>query len=186
VSIAAGPAAWHVHLPTALETRIRAVGRADPGAPWPSARALDVLLAAGAARCGPPRAVGAGRGLPLIASQALRWAGVELEVECVAHPAGLVESALAAPTWDELAGGAATEAEWWELVDGFLAAVDAHHGAVTDGEALDPSEPLPRTLPARLGCHLGLLVGEPLAAAAGSRAAAYRRLPRSGLVLLLR
>jgi hypothetical protein len=186
VSVAAGSVAWRVHLPTALETRVRAVGIADPGAPWPSARALDVLLATGAARCGPPRAVGAGRGLPLIASQALRWAGVELEVECVAHPAGLVESALTAPTWDELAGAAATEAEWWELVDGFLAAVDAHHGAVTDGEALDPSEPSLRTLPARLGRHLGLLVGEPLATAAGSWAAAYRRLPRSGLVLLLR
>jgi hypothetical protein len=186
VSIAPASTDWRVHLPTALETRVRAVGRADPGAPWPSARALDAMLAAGAARSGPPRAVGAGRGLPLIASQSLRWSGVELEVECLAHPDGLVESALAAPPWDELAGAAATEAAWWGLVDGFLAAVDARHGAVTDGEALDPSEPSPRMLPARLGRHLGLLVAERLAATAGTRACAYASLPRSGLVLLLR
>ena len=125
---AAVRARWRVHLPTALETRVRAIGGADPRDPWPSARALDALLAAGAVRDGPPRAVGAGAGPPLIASQRLRWAGVELEVE----------------------------------------------------------EPTPSTLRARLRRHLGLLVPESVAGGAGAAADAYRRLPRSGLVLLLR
>jgi hypothetical protein len=175
-----------VHLPTALETRVRVVGGVDARDPWPSARALSVLLAAGAVRSGPPRSVGAGSGPPLIASQSLRWAGVELELECVAHPPGLMESNLVAPPWDELAVAETTEAAWWELVDAFLVAVDAGHGAIVDGEALELEGPSPATLPARLRRHLGLLVREPLAGAAGAGACVYRRLPQSGLVLLLR
>jgi hypothetical protein len=186
VTAVPGSTGWRVHLPTAVETRVRAVSRHDPGAPWPSARALTAALAAGAARSGPPRTVGGGRGLPLITGQPLRWAGVDLELECVAHPSGVVESDLVAPPWDELVTAAAGEEEWWDLVDAVLAAVDARHGAVVDGEALDPAEPSPAMLVARLHRHLGVLVGEHLAAAAGTVAVAYRSLPRSGLVLLLR
>jgi hypothetical protein len=177
---------WRVHLPTALETRVRVVGRHDPGAPWPSARALGAALAAGAARSGPPRTVGGGRGLPLITGQPLRWAGVDLELECVADRCGVVECDLVAPPWDELVTAAAGEEEWWELVDAVLAAVDARHGAVVDGEALDPADPSPALLRVRLRRHLGVLVPEHLAADAGTGAVAYRSLPRSGLVLLLR
>ena len=179
-------ARWRVHLPTALETRVRAVGRADHRDPWPSARALDALLAAGAVRAGPPRAVGAGAGPPLIASQQLRWEGVEVEVECVAMAEGVVESNLVAPPWDELARSAAGEEAWWELVDAFLAAVDARHGALVDGEAVELEDPNPATLHARLRRHLALLVPEWLAGAAGAAADVYRTLPHSGLVVLLR
>jgi hypothetical protein len=175
-----------VHLPTALETRVRAVCPHQPGGPWPSARALTAALGAGARRSGPPRTVGAGRGLPLITGQPLLWAGVDLELECHAHPSGVVESDLVAPPWDELVTAAAAEEEWWELVDAVLAAVDARHGAVLDGEALDIAEPSAALLGARLRRHLGVLVGEHLAGAAGAAAVGYRSLPRSGLVLLLR
>jgi hypothetical protein len=177
---------WRVHLPTALETRVRAIGLADPRDPWPSARALDALLAAGAVRDGPPRAVGAGAGPPLIASQRLRWAGVDLEVECVAMAEGVMESNLVAPSWDELTRSAAGEDAWWELGDAFLAAVEARHGALVDGEAVELEEPTPSTLQARLRRHLGLLVPEWVAAAAGPAACAYRWLAQSNLVLLLR
>ena len=175
-----------MHLPTALETRVRAIGRAGPRDPWPSARALDALLAAGAERVGPPRAVGAGAGRPLIASQLLRWAGVELEVECVAMTEDVVESNLVAPPWDELAGGAPGEDAWWELADVFLAAVDARHGALVDGEAVELDEPSPATLHLLVRRHLALLVPESLAGCAGAAADAYRLMPRSGLVVLLR
>jgi hypothetical protein len=177
---------WRVHLPTALETRVRAVSRVDPRAPWPSSRAVAALLDAGAARSGAPRSVGAGRGLPLIASQPLRWAGVEVEVECLALGGGAVECNLVAPPWDELVAADASEEAWWELVDGVLAAVDARHGAVVDGEPVDLAEPSSATLRARLRRHLGLLVADDLAPAAGAGACVYRRLPRSGLALLLR
>ncbi|HEX6492175.1 MAG TPA: hypothetical protein VF112_01620, partial [Candidatus Dormibacteraeota bacterium] len=131
-------------------------------------------------------AVGPGAGRPLIASQRLRWAGVELEVECVAMGEDLVESNLVAPAWDELSGGDADEEAWWELADTFLAAVDARHGALVDGEAVELDEPAPATLQAALRRHLGLLVPEWVAASAGAAADAYRTLPRSGLVVLLR
>jgi hypothetical protein len=183
---AAAPAPrWRVHLPTAGETRVRAVSRVDPGAPWPSSRALAALLRAGAVRSGPPRSLGAGRGLPLIASQPVRWAGMEIEVECLVQGPGAVECNLVAPPWDELVAAEATEEAWWELVDGMLAAVDARHGAIVDGEAVALDEPSPATLRARLRRHLGLLVGAELVAAAGAAACAYRALPASGLLVLL-
>jgi hypothetical protein len=177
---------WRVHLPTALETRVRAVSRPDPGAPWPSSRALAALLHAGAVRSGPPRSVGAGRGLPLVASQPLSWAGVEVELECLVLGRDAVECNLVAPPWDELARADAPEEAWWELVDAVLAAVDAGHGALVDGEAVDLDEPSPATLRARLRRHLGLLVAADLASGAGADACAYRWLPASGLVVLLR
>jgi hypothetical protein len=177
---------WRVHLPTALETRVRAVSRAGPRDPWPSARALDALLAAGAERDGPPRTAGAGAGRPLIAAQRVRWAGLELEVECVAMTQALVECNLIAPPWDELTGGAEGEDAWWDLADGFLAAVDARHGALVDGEAVELDDPTPATLAASLRRHLGVLVPEWLAGSAGAAADAYLTLPRSGLVVLLR
>jgi hypothetical protein len=185
MSTATAPA-WRVHLPTALETRVRSWARADPAGPWPSARAVSALLAEGATRAGRPRAVGAGRGLPLVAAQPLRWAGLELEVECRAAGDGLVECDLAAPPWDGIAAADATEDGWWELVDAFLAAVDARHGAIVDGEAVDPVEPSAESLRARLRRHLALLVPEHLATAAGADAAVYRTLPRSGRAVLLR
>ncbi|HEX3604768.1 MAG TPA: hypothetical protein VH134_02510 [Candidatus Dormibacteraeota bacterium] len=178
--------AWAVHLPTALETRVRSWTEHHARDPWPSARALSALVAEGATRDGPPRTAGAGRGLPILSAQRLRWCELDLEMEFHAGRDARVECNLIAPSWDELAAAPTTEDAWWELVDAFCAAVDARHGAVVDGEALDPDEPTPAGLAARLRRHLGLLVPEHLAAAAGSRADAYRILPRSGLTLLLR
>ena len=97
-----------------------------------------------------------------------------------------MESNLVAPSWDELTRSAAGEEEWWELADAFLAAVDGRHGALVDGEAVELEEPTPSTLRTRLRRHLGLLVPESVAGGAGAAADAYRRLPRSGLVVLLR
>jgi hypothetical protein len=181
------PTAWRIHIPTAVETRVQAIGHDGDGrGPWPSARALDALRELGAARSGPPRSLGTGRGTPLVASQVMAWAGVELEVECRVHPSGMLEAALTAPPWDVLVTAEATEEEWWELVDAFLEAVDARHGAVGDGEALAPDEPSPAALRSRLLHHLGVLVDGRLAEVATPAADAYRTLERSGLVLLLR
>lgn len=178
--------AWRVHLPTALETRVRAWARADPAGPWPSALAVSALRGEGALPAGPARAAGTGRGLPLLAAQPLQWAGLELDVECRAAGDGLVECDLAAPPWDDIAATEATEDGWWELADAFLAAVDARHGAIVDGEAVDPADPTAASLRARLRRHLALLVPEHLAAAGGADADVYRTLPRSGRAVLLR
>ena len=186
MTIAAVSPSWGVHLPTAVETRVRTHTWVDPGAPWPSSRAVAALQGAGAVRSGPPRSAGSGRGLPLVAAQSLRWAGVDLEVECLVAGRGVVESNLVAPPWDELVIAEATEEAWWELVDGFLAAVDARCGAVVDGEAVDLEVPSPATLRTWLRRHVGILVDEELACVAGSDACIYRRLEASGLVVLLR
>ena len=178
--------AWAVHLPTALETRVRVWAMHDPGAPWPSARALSALVAGGAGRDGPPRTAGAGRGLPLLAAQRLHWCGLGLEIEFHAGRDARVECNLIAPSWDELAAAPTDEDAWWELVDAFCAAVDARHGAVVDGEAVDPQEPTAAGVASRLRRHLGLLVPERLVPTVGAAADAYRVLPRSGLTLLLR
>jgi hypothetical protein len=178
--------AWRVHLPTALETRVRAWARAEPSGPWPSARAVSALVEEGSVRAGPARATGSGQGLPLLAAQPLRWSGLDLEVECRAAGDGRVECDLVAPPWDEIVDAPATEDGWWDLVDAFLAAVDARHGAIVDGEAVDPDDPSAASLGARVRRHLGVLVPDHLAAAGGAAADAYRTLPRSGRTLLLR
>lgn len=178
--------AWSIHLPTADETcvRLRLRPRTERD-PWPFSLALTELGRLGAEGEGRFRALGSGHGEPLIASHELRWRDCPVHIETLHSRDGTREAALALPSWDELCEeSAATEEDFWELVDGFAAAVDAAHGAIVDGEPLAAA---PQPTADALDRHLAVLVREPAAAElTGWRAARYRDLPRSGLAVLLR
>jgi hypothetical protein len=183
--------AWSVHLPTADQTCVRLAlpprGERDP---WPFTLAVTALARAGARGDERFRALGAGRGDPLIASQQLTWRGCPLHLETVVlgSSGGAAEVALALPSWDEMTATAeATEDAFWDLVDAVAAAVSAVHGAIGDGEPLGPAPNGPAALARALALHPALLVDGPVVAeGAGWRAAHYRELPASGLHVLLR
>jgi hypothetical protein len=176
--------AWSVHLPTAGETcirlRLRPRHERDP---WAFSLAITELARQGAAAEERFRALGSGRGEPLLASQELRWRSCPVHVETLLARDGTREAALALPSWDELCDcAAATEDDFWALVDGFAAAVDAEHGAIVDGE---PLEAPPR--PLGIDRHLAVLVpAVSVDSIEDWRAARYRDLSRSGLAVLLR
>jgi hypothetical protein len=177
--------AWSIHLPTADETcvrlRLRPRHERDP---WPFSLAITELARLGAAGEGRFRAVGSGHGEPLIAAHELRWRRCPVHVETLATRDGTREAALSLPSWDEMCDAAeATESDFWELVDGFAAALDAEHGAIVDGEPLCAAG----SAAASLDRHLAVLVPAHVAAGVAPwRAARYRDLPRSGLSVLLR
>jgi hypothetical protein len=185
-------AAWAIHLPTADETCVRVSlrprGERDP---WPFSLALTELAGLGAVGEGRFRALGSGHGEPLLASQELAWRGCAVHLETLVARDGSREAALALPSWDELCDQSdAGEDDFWELVDAFAGAMGAAHGAIVDGEPLDPS-PLDAEAGAGwerlLDRHLALLVPEHVAAGLrGCRAVHYRDLPRSRLAVLLR
>lgn len=170
---------WAIHLPTADATCVRLRLRPrDEGAPWPFTLALTDLGRLGAVAAERFRSLGRGRGEPALASQELLWRGCPVHLETAAG-----EASLALPAWDEMAETEATEDGFWELVDTFAAAVGAGHGAIGDGEALDPPG---AAWEGTIGRHLALLL-PPLDAAelGGWRADRYRELPLSGLAVLL-
>jgi hypothetical protein len=175
--------AWSIHLPTADQTCIRLRLRPrDARDPWPFSLALTELARLGAAGEGRFRALGSGHGEPLIASHELSWRRCPLHIETLASNDGSREAALALPSWDELCElSDATEDDFWDLVDGFAAAVDAEHGAIVDGE------PLPPAGPPAIEHHVAVLIPTHAAGHPDPRRAAhYRDLPRSGLSVLLR
>jgi hypothetical protein len=175
---------WSVHIPTADETCVRLRLRPrDERDPWPFSLAITELGRLGVEGEGRFRALGSGHGEPLLASHELRWRDCPVHMETLRGRDGVHEAALALPSWDELCSEVdATEEDFWELVDGFAAAVDAAHGAIVDGEPLDPPEQAPA-----IERHLAVLVPQPHAAElTGWRAAHYRDLPRSGLAVVLR
>lgn len=176
---------WSIHLPTADETCVRLRLRPrDERDPWPFSLAITELGRLGAEGEGRFRALGSGHGEPLLASHQLRWRDCPVHMETVRSGDGVREAALALPSWDEICDKAdATEDDFWELVDGFAAAVDAAHGAIVDGEPLDA----PEDATAPIERHLAVLLPRPEAVElTGWRAAHYRDLPRSGLAVLLR
>ena len=178
---------WSVSLAGVVETAVRlACPPPARRSPWASARALGALSALGASAGGSPRAVGAGRGHPVLSSRLLELDGATVEVEAVVVGEGTpVEVTLRWPAFDELEP-LVDEARWWEVVDAVAAAVDARHGALVDGEAIDLADPEAADLAARLRRHAGLLVPERLAPAAGALACHHRTLERSGMAVLLR
>ncbi|MBV9525448.1 MAG: hypothetical protein JOZ46_06500 [Candidatus Dormibacteraeota bacterium] len=182
------PPAWSVHVPLVGATSVRfAIPRADEDDPWPLSRALTELQRMGAEREGSPRALGAGRGVPLVHSQELRWHGVTLVLEALHVQGGAFDEViLGLPAWDELEQALPSEEELWTLVDTVAAACEARHGALGDGEAflLDTPED-EAAWQRRLARHTGLLVTEPPSTFAAT-ACPYRTLPRSGLTVLLR
>jgi hypothetical protein len=182
--------AWSVHLPTAGETCVRVCLRPrEAGDPWPFSLVLTELARLGAVGEGRFRALGSGHGEPLLAAQELRWRRCPAHLETLVGRDGRREAALSLPSWDEMCTQAeATEEDFWDLVDGFAAAVDAEHGAIVDGEPLELEAPRePRGWEPVLARHLAVLVPVGLAGAVpAGRAAHYRDLSHSGLAVLLR
>lgn len=180
--------AWAIHLPTAAATCVRLRLRPrDEHDPWPFVLALTELRQLGATGAERFRSLGRGRGEPVLASQDMVWRGCPLHLLTLAAADGVREASLELPSWDELVGGEATEADFWELVDVVAAAVGARHGAIGDGEPLDaPAVARPGWEDA-VARHLAVLLPGADAAEVGAwRAARYRDLPLSGLVVLLR
>ena len=179
---------WAVHLPTADQTCVRlAIAPRGPADPWPFTVAVTELGRLGATGRERFRSLGRGTGEPLLASQELAWHGCSLHLESRLDREGRGELSLELPCWDELCQRDATEDDFWDLVDALAAAASPTHGAVTDGEALDPAPPRTRAECERaLDRHLALLLPPGSAELSASRAARYRELPRSGLAVLLR
>ncbi|MFN2569806.1 MAG: hypothetical protein ABR564_09440 [Candidatus Dormibacteria bacterium] len=178
-------------MPTALETCIRvAAAPAGDAGPWPLSRALAQLAPLGVRAEERFRALGSGRGRPLIHSQEARWHGLPVELEAIScrEPGTLDEVALALPSHTEmLAADDVDESAFWELVDTFAAAVDARHGAIVDGEAILLEPPAGQVgWQRRFSRHFGLLVPAEVARCWPPAAAPYRRLPRSDLLVVLR
>jgi hypothetical protein len=185
----ATPARWRVHLPTADQTCVR-LALPHPGErdPWPLARVLAELASLGARPIERTRALGAGRGVPVLASTELCWHGCPLAVESF-HDVrgGAGELAVSAPSWDELATRLPGEDAFWELIDTAAAAAGARYGAVLDGEALEADEPAGvEAWEAMLRRHLGVLARPGSFEVRPALAARYRELPLSGLSVLLR
>lgn len=180
---------WRVHLPTVDATVFRLALRPVGDGPWGFSRAVAELRRLGAEPVGRFRALGRGRGLPLVASQDLLWAGLSLDLEVVGDASGRpVEAALRLPPWDELvASPTLDEAFVWDLVDVVAAALDVEWGAVGDGAAIDPlGRPTEvQTWAAVLERHVGLLV-PPRVEIPVSAAAIVERLWRSDLLVVLR
>ncbi|MFN2581520.1 MAG: hypothetical protein ABR498_02120 [Candidatus Dormibacteria bacterium] len=166
---------WRVHLGTASSTCVRLrLPTRDDHAPWPLSRVVAELQAMGCARDDRPHALGAGRGMPLIHRQALRWRDMPLHLESH-HVGGRDEVSLELPSGDELID-LIDEDALWDMVDRVAAACDASHGAVGDGEALEDGPPALRR-------HVGVLIP---AHTLEVRASPYTQLPMSGLAVLLR
>ena len=130
----ATPPRWRVHLPTADQTCVRlALPRLGERAPWPLARVLAELASLGATPTERTRALGSGRGTPVIASSELRWHGCPLAVESFHDVSGGAgELAISAPSWDELTALLPGEDAYWELIDTTADASVSHYvlGAV--------------------------------------------------------
>jgi hypothetical protein len=181
--------AWAIHLPTAGATcvRLRLAPRGERD-PWPFMLAITELRRLGATGAERFRSLGRGRDEPVLAAQELAWHGCPLHLSTLAGRDGVREASIELPSWDELERSQAAEADFWELVDAVAAAVGARHGAIGDGEPLDAPAAAGRAgRTADLDRHLALLLPAVDAEDVGAwRAARYRELDRSGLVVLLR
>ncbi|MHB8490436.1 MAG: hypothetical protein ACYDCS_14140 [Candidatus Dormibacteria bacterium] len=180
--------AWSVHLGTAACTCFRFVYEPlRDSDPWPLTRVISDLRARGARPVNRPRALGSGRGIPLIHAQEMMWSGCHLELE--AHHLrdhGADEISLMLPAWDELLATVEREDDLWDTVDTVAAASAPRFGIVGDGESIialhcDSATDVRRLLHR----HVGVMLHDD--AEAGSKAASrYRELPRSGMIVLLR
>jgi len=180
---------WRVHLPTADQTCVRlALPRLGERDPWPLARVLAELASLGGRPTERTRALGSGRGTPVIASSELRWHGCPLAVESFHDVGGGAgELAISAPSWDELTALLPGEDAYWELIDTAAMAAGARYGAVVDGEPLETEEPAGvAAWEEMVRRHLGVLARPGSFGAGPALAAPYRELPLSGLAVLLR
>lgn len=183
------PPAWSVHLSTAGCTCIRfTCDRVRDSDPWLLSRAVSELVAGGASLGDRPRALGTGRGIPLIHSQMMSWQGTTFELE--AHhlrDKGNDEVSVTLPPWDELAGVVAHEDDVWEMLDTVAAAITPRFGIIGDGEAigLDRSE-THADLRVLLRRHTGIITYAYATHPPDVIASAYRDLPRSRMIAFIR
>ncbi len=181
--------AWSVRLGTAGCTCVRFIcRRSRDDDPWPLTRVINELRAAGASMAERPRALGSGRGIPLIHSQVMAWCGTTLELEAHhLHDDGGDEISVTLPSWDELMGVVPHEDEVWEMLDIVTAGIMPRFGIIGDGE---PAGALrcetSDDLRALLRRHTGVLVAEYSPGLTAAEACRYRELPRSGAIVLLR
>jgi hypothetical protein len=179
---------WRVHIPTADESCVRVRCRQPAGTgPWPLSTAITELARLGLHVTERFRSLGTGRGQPLIHAQEASWRGLPVHLESVVTSGGaVVEAALALPGMDEVVLRV-DEDSWWELVDAFVAAVDATHGALVDGEPVDLTPPpSPRGWRRRIGDHLALLVPSAAEVSWAPAGSLYMSLPSSRLQVVLR
>jgi hypothetical protein len=182
------PPLWRVHIPTVEESCVRVRCRRPAGTgPWPLSSALTELGRLGVRPTERFRSLGRGRGRPLIHSQEAEWEGLTVHLESLVTVGGsMVEAALALPAMDEVVRRV-DEDRWWELVDAFVLAVDALHGALVDGEPVDlEAADTPLAWRRRVGDHLGLLVPPGAEVDWEPLACVYTTLPASGLSVVLR
>lgn len=157
----------------------------ETGGPWPLTRVLTALADFDVERIDVARAVGDRHGIPLIHSQQLRWAELDVFVEARHGRGGFDELCVELPPWDDVVAATGDDAAW-NLLDSVAVASDARFGSIGDGEP--PETELaddPVTLQRQLRRHLAMLLPEWTAEdAAAAGAAVQRRLPASGLMLV--
>lgn len=180
---------WSVHLGTAGCTCIRfRCERTRDGDPWLLSRVVSELVATGSAMAERPRALGRGRGMPLVHSQTMTWCGTSLELE--AHhlrDAGDDEVSVTVPAWDELIDVVPDEDSVWDMLDLVASAISPRFGIVGDGEAIGSTRcETAADLRALLRRHIGVLTHAYSPRLAPTEASVYRELPRSGLVAMIR
>jgi len=179
---------WSVHLGTADCTCVRFTGEpASLDDPWPLSRVVTELVLTGASMGQRPRALGSGRGIPLVHSQILAWRGTTLELEAhTLRDGGSDEVSITLPAWDELAAGITVEDDVWEVIDIVAAAIVPSFGIIGDGEAIGATRcETGKDLRALLPRHIGVLVPGYTSALEDEGVTPYRELPRSGMIVII-
>ncbi|MGA8636360.1 MAG: hypothetical protein WB805_16125 [Candidatus Dormiibacterota bacterium] len=180
--------AWSVHLGTTGSTCVRfACDVVRDGDPWPLSRVVADLSAGGASLAERPRALGSGRGIPLVHSQRMVWRGTTLELE--AHhlrDGGHDEVSVTLPAWDELTTAVSEEDEVWEMIDVVAAAIMPRFGIIGDGEAIEVSGADTGDWRRMLRRHTGLLTHTYMTPPPSILASLYRTLPRSCMIAFVR
>lgn len=183
-----GSPAWSVHLGTAGCTCIRFTSdRARDGDPWLLSRVVSELVATGASMAERPRALGSGHGMPLIHSQVMSWCGTTIEFEAHHLRDGDDEVSVTLPEWDELVDVVPGEDSVWEMLDLVAAAIMPRFGIVGDGEPIGPTRcETAADLRALLRRHIGVIAPAYSSLLSLTDASAYRELPRSGMIAMIR
>lgn len=180
---------WSVHLGNAACTCVRfTCERSRDGDPWPLTRVVTELAASGATMAGRPRALGTGRGIPLVHSQAMSWCGATLDLEAYhLRDEGDDEIVVTLPAWDELVKGVAGEDDVWEMLDAVAAATSPRFGIIGDGEPIGTTRcETEADMRELLRRHTGILASTHRMHLPTVFAGAYRSLLRSGMTAFLR
>lgn len=181
---------WSCCLPTPDATTLSLSCPRQAGQPWLVGRALDILRQDAMAQSDPDGdryAAGRRRGAPLLLGEPLLWNGVPLIAEAVELEGGTAgEVTLRLPPWAEMADRIPEE-QLWAVTDRLAAEFRASCGVVSDGRAVGyPDLNQPAMTARRLQrLHLGVLIPSAWLPYLRPGSTAYRRLPRSQLLVVL-